>query len=121
MMTMDALKAATNRALNIAGKWRQVFAGWQLGSRLDFDPECKAIRDHREATIMLRIELSAIAGLLVKKNLITEQEYYEAMKASAEQFCKDMEDRFKGMKAGDNGITMTNGPELHATMKGWRP
>ena len=38
-------------ACNRLTKWRSVFAGWQLGTRAKGDPECDAVRDHREVTI----------------------------------------------------------------------
>lgn len=53
----------TRRRLEKLGKWRSLFAGWQLGTRLDNDPECQAVRDHREVTMLLRTEVNA-AGLL---------------------------------------------------------
>lgn len=121
MMTIEMLGKKCVMALNRAAKWRSVFAGWQLGTRVDFDPECKAIRDHRECTIMHRIEISAITGLLLKKGIITEAEWYQAQIDEAEQYNKNQEERFKGMKATDDGMTMTTGPELSATLKGWRP
>src|SRR5205809_59165 len=47
-------------ALNRLTKWRSVFAGWQLGTRPLGDPECDAVRDHREVTILMRAELTTI-------------------------------------------------------------
>lgn len=54
-------------ALNKLTKWRMVFAGWQLGTRPKGDPECDAVRDHREATMIQRVEISALSRLLIKK------------------------------------------------------
>jgi hypothetical protein len=34
------------KALQKLAKWRLIFAGWQLGTRLKGDPECDAVRDH---------------------------------------------------------------------------
>jgi len=44
----------TDAALNVLAKWRAHFSGWQLGTRPKGDPEGDAVRDHREATILLR-------------------------------------------------------------------
>ncbi len=59
------------RALNRLAKWRNHFAGWQLGTRMRGDAEYEAVRDHREVTILLRAEQSAMAGLLLRKGVIT--------------------------------------------------
>jgi hypothetical protein len=40
-------------ALERLAKWRTLFAGWQLGTRPKGEPESDAVRDHREATLML--------------------------------------------------------------------
>jgi hypothetical protein len=109
-------------ALNRLAKWRSVFAGWQLGTRPKGDPEGDAVRDHREATIMLRAEVSAITALLVQKGLITAQEWENALAAEAEMLSADYEKRFPGMKASDSGIVMDLGRIREAgTMEGWKP
>lgn len=56
-----------NRILQKLCKWRSVFAGWQLGTRPDTDAECQAVRDHREVTMLMRAELSALTALLIEK------------------------------------------------------
>jgi hypothetical protein len=61
--------------LNRLAKWRTVFAGWQLGTRAKGDPESDAVRDHREATILQRAELTALTSLLIKKQIITAAEF----------------------------------------------
>lgn len=106
--------------LNRAARWRQVFAGWQLGSRSIEDPECQAVRDHREATIILRIELTALAGLLIEKGLLTHDEIVDRIEHEAAEFDAMMEKRFPGMKATDDGIEY-DVPVAVETMKGWRP
>lgn len=57
---MKTLEERLLAALNKLAKWRSVFAGWQLGTRLKEDPECQAVKDHREVTILLRAEVSAL-------------------------------------------------------------
>jgi hypothetical protein len=66
---------AAIEALNKLAKWRSVFAGWQLGTRSEDDAECKAVRDHREVTIVLRAEVNAITGLLIEKGVFTVEEW----------------------------------------------
>ena len=107
-------------ALNRLGKWRTVFAGWQLGTRAKGDPESDAVRDHREVTMLLRCELTALTGLLIEKGIFTAEEFTAAIGKEAEQLSADYEKRFPGFKATDVGIQMD--PQVAAqTMKGWRP
>lgn len=62
--------------LNRLCKWRSILAGWQLGTRADTDPECQAVRDHREVTLLLRAEVNALTQLLVCGGVFTEEEHY---------------------------------------------
>jgi hypothetical protein len=55
------------KALNRLTKWRNVFVGWQLGTREKGDPEGDAVRDHREQSIILRAEVTALTGLRCKE------------------------------------------------------
>lgn len=105
--------------LNRVCKWRTVFAGWQLGTRAKGDPEGDAVRDHREVSILLRLENSAVAGLLIKKGVFTAEEYTAQLHEEAEHLCKAYERRFPGIKATDDGITLQ--PEIaRDTMRGWK-
>lgn len=97
-----------------------MFASWQLGTRIDGDPECAAVRDHREATIMLRAENNALLGLLVAKGVFTLQEWESALEAEAARLSKDYEKRFPGFKAADYGMDV-NTALARDTMQGWRP
>lgn len=108
------------RALNRLAKWRVVFAGWQLGTRPDTDAESRAVRDHREATLLLRAELSAVTDLLVRKGVITAAEWDAAVEREAEALEKSLQDRFPGFRATDQGIQM-DVAKAAETMKGWRP
>lgn len=108
--------------LNKLAKWRSVFAGWQLGTRLDTDAECRAVKDHREATIMLRTEVTAITGLLLKKGIVTVEELNAEVKAEAEILDKSYEKRFPGITTSLAGVHFDlQKIEEHGTMKGWKP
>ncbi len=110
------------RALDRLTKWRAVFAGWQLGTRADTDPECRAVRDHREVTILLRAEVSTLTGLLIEKGVFTGEEFTAALEREAEQLSADYSRRFRGMKATDVGIQMDVAVmQEHGTMDGWLP
>lgn len=106
-------------ALNKLTKWRSAFAGWQLGTRPKGDPECDAVRDHREVTILLRAEVSSIIGILVKKGICSTEEIQQALIDEAELLSGDYERRFPGIRATDIGIEY----DLRAieTMRHWKP
>ncbi len=101
-------------------KWRAVFAGWQLGTRSDQDPECRAVRDHREATLMLRAEANALLGLLVGKGLLTEAEWAEALAREARQLDSDLERRFPGFRTTSSGLVIDPAKAAETT-RGWKP
>ena len=97
---------ATFDVLNKLAKWRIVFAGWQLGTRSDNDGECRAVKDHREVTIMLRAEVSAMTGLLLAKGVFTADEWDAALAKEAEQLDRDYEGKFPGFSTSQAGVEM---------------
>ncbi len=102
------------------GKWRSVFAGWQLGTRAKSDPESQAVRDHRELTMALRAEVNALTAMLVDKGICTPQQFGDRIQQEAEYLCHQYELRFPGFKATDSGMEM----DVHIardTMQGWKP
>lgn len=109
-------------ALNRLAKWRTIFVGWQLGTRPKGDPEADAVRDHREATLMQRADINALLGLLVKKGVFTEDEWFQALITECEMSQQQLEQRFPGVKATDVGLTI-DAEEVTAkgTFKGWKP
>lgn len=109
----------TMRALNILTKWRVLFTGWQLGTRPKGDPEGEAVRDHREVTILLRAEVSALTGLLIAKGVFTANEFDAALETEAGLLAKDYERRFPGVTAHENGLTLDK--RTLPWMKGWKP
>jgi hypothetical protein len=115
---MTDQKSRTMRALNIVTKWRVLFTGWQLGTRVKGDPEGDAVRDHRELTILLRVEASALVGLLLRKGVITEGEWLAALEREATQLSHDYERQFPGVTAHEQGLSFT--PEALGWMSGWR-
>lgn len=113
---------STIASLNRLAKWRSVFAGWQLGTRLDTDAECRAVRDHREVTILLRAEVSALIGLLIEKDVFSTDEFSAALGREAESLSAHYSRRFRGMEATDGGIQMDIAVmQEHGTMVGWKP
>ena len=112
--------ADLGKVLNRLAKWRSVFAGWQLGTRSAEDPECQAVRDHREVTILLRAEVNALTRILTDRNIITESNFTAALEREAELLNADYERKFPGMKATNFGITY-DVQIAKETMKGWKP
>jgi hypothetical protein len=109
-----------NRVLQKLCKWRGVFAGWQLGTRPNSDPECQAVRDHREVTMLLRVEVTALTSLLIEKGVFTEGEFSQQVGVEAQHLDKAYEEKFPGVSTSDVGVELKM-PEAFETMKGWRP
>lgn len=101
------------------GKWRSVFAGWQLGTRPDTDPECRAVRDHREVTMMLRAEVNALTAKLIEKGVFTAEEYAAQLQEEARFLCESYERQFPGFKATDSGMEI-NPIRAAETTRGWK-
>jgi hypothetical protein len=113
------MNAQLERVLQRVTRWRAVFAGWQLGTRSDHDAECRAVRDHREVTLLLRIEQNALLRLLLEKDVITSVEFDNAYLFEAVEYEKGLERRFPGIRADEQGIVLT--AEAAKTMKDWPP
>jgi len=97
-------------------KWRKFFASWQLGTRSDSDGESKAVRHHREATILLRAELTALTGLLIAKGVITQAEFQDSLEREAAQLDRDYSAAFPGWSSTPDGLSMEM-PEALDTMR----
>lgn len=103
-------------AMNRLGKWRNVLASWQCGTFPRGYGPGDAVKDHREATLALRAEVTALVTLLVDKGVIQAEEFAAALAKEAELLCADYEAKFPGMTATDNGINMKM-PQAAETMK----
>jgi hypothetical protein len=102
------------------GKWRMVFAGWQLGTRPKGDPEGDAVRDDREVTMAMRAEINALTLLMIKKGVFTAEEFTEQLQEESRHLCEQYERRFPGFKATDDGMHMDL-QIARDTTAGWRP
>lgn len=121
MVTLtEELLARVEHAANRLAKWRAAFAGWQLGTRPSQDPECQAVRDHREVTMMLRAEVNALSELLRSKGVFTDEEWLNKLAEEYALLADLYETKFPGMEATDYGLKID---PLNAakTMAGWRP
>jgi hypothetical protein len=105
--------------LNRLAKWRVLLTGWQLGTRPKGDPEGDAVRDHREATLILQTVVQALDFLLVEKGVITAEELTAAVEQEADLKCMALEAKFPGVRATDDGLVLDG--RATQTMKGWKP
>jgi hypothetical protein len=106
-MSNDPLiRHIADASLNRLAKWRGIYAGWQLGTRARGDGESEAVRDHREVTLLLRAEVSALAGLLIAKGVFTADEFTQACGEEAEYLSKALEKKFPGARATDDGMSL---------------
>lgn len=77
-MNSSELAQKCFNALNKATKWKSILTGWQVGSRPLGDPESDAVRDHREITILERLEISALKQILVGVEF-SQEEFNQAL------------------------------------------
>jgi hypothetical protein len=116
---MTALETKLISALNRLCKWRSIFCGWQLGTRVKDDPEAQAVRDHREVTMLLRAEFNAMLILLVDKKVFTTEEFQAQLIEEAEFLSKQYEEKFPGCVPVDDGMKID--PQKANYMRNWRP
>jgi hypothetical protein len=103
-------------ALDKLAKWRKFFASWQLGTVPAADGRYKAVANHRELSILLRAEVSALTGLLLSKGVFTEQEWRDAVELEAKQLDHDYEESYPGWRSLPEGLSMKL-PEAAETMR----
>jgi len=116
MTLREQLEAALNRVT----KWRSVLAGWQLGTRSIEDAEARAVRDHREITMLMRAELNAMLQMMLAKEIFTDDEWMQTLLDEVERMDRDFEHRFPGFKATHYGMDI-DVQIARETMKGWPP
>lgn len=116
---MATLEERAWAAVNRVAKWRGLFTGWQLGTRPKGDPECDAVSDAREALILLRVDVNALAALQVRKGVFTTDEWWEQLRVEADVLNGLFERRFPGVQASLDGLHMDE--RVGAWMSGWKP
>lgn len=107
--------AIADRVTQKFTKWRATFASWQLGTRSDRDGECRAVRDHRELSMLLRAEVSALTACLINAGVFTAREYTEQVIVEIEHLDESYSQRFPGFKSTEIGMSMSL-PEAAETM-----
>lgn len=111
----------TGTALNRVCKWRTVLMGRLLGSMAKDDPHYQGWRDLMDKLILLRVEGSAMAGLLIGKGLITEDEWGAKLRSEAEELDKLYQATFPGVRTWSGGIDIFDVQAFseHARREGW--
>lgn len=99
------VRTMCDSALNRLAKWRGLLAGWQLGTRPLGDPESDAVRHHREGTLLLRAEATALVSLLIEHGVFTEEEWLERLRKAALDLESTYQRNFPGVKATDEGLS----------------
>ena len=99
--------------LNKLCKWRMVFAGWHRGSAVLITggkptPGVAAMRDLMDKWLIMRAENSAIAILLLKKGVFTQEELQEAVMNEATLLDKELESVFPGFRTTEDGIVISD-------------
>jgi len=97
---MSALTPILNRLCN----WSAHLARWQLGWTRDGDAELRAVQSAAEARLLYRVELNALAGLLIQKGVFTRLEFVAQLDVEAERVEETMEGAWPGVKAVDGGL-----------------
>jgi hypothetical protein len=108
--------ASTRAALDKLAKWRKFFASWQLGTVPAGDGRYRAVAHHRELSIIMRAEVNALTGLLIRKGLITQEEFTAALETEARQLDHAYEETYPGFRTVPDGLHMRL-PEARETMR----
>jgi hypothetical protein len=116
----DALEREYVAALQRLAKWRAAYAGWQLGTRANTDPEAQAVRDSRELLLILRAEVNALTALLVRAGLFGRDDFLRQIIEECDHLQRLQEQKFPGFTATEHGLTIDTHRAVE-TMKGWRP
>lgn len=105
-----------HKALNKLTKWRNFFAIWQTANKEPDEAEHKAIKDHREVTMLLRVEVTTLARMMVEKGVCTTDEFAEMMIIEAKHLERSFETAYPGYFAEEFGLSINN-PEAAETMR----
>ncbi len=103
-------------ALNKLTKWRRFFASWQVGTTRTGDGAYRAVANHRELSILLRAEVNALTGLLIRKGVFTGEEFEDALEAEAKLLDHDYEEHYPGWRSSLDGLHLKM-PEAGNTMR----
>lgn len=69
----------------------------------------------------MRAEINGFTKILLENNLITAEELREVFTDEYNSLADALSERFKGMRATDDGIEFYDIQAAAETMKGWKP
>jgi hypothetical protein len=69
----------------------------------------------------LRAEVSALTALLVKKGLVSVEEFRAQLETEAYLLDQMLEQKFPGWQSTEHGMACVDAQKANQTMKGWRP
>jgi hypothetical protein len=94
------------QALETLCKWRGVLAAWHLGSLERDAPGMAAMRDLEEARLLMRVEITALAKVLLDLELFSRADLQAAIAAEAQAMDAFYQQKFPGYRAVPAGIEM---------------
>lgn len=103
--------------LNKLCKWRSIMAGWHLGTAPKETPGVQAMRDLMDKWLIMRVETSALAGLMLKKGVFTDKEYRTQLYAEATILDNHMEEAFPGFRSCEDGVEIYDIPLAQQTTR----
>jgi hypothetical protein len=99
-------------ACNKLCKWRSVLAGWMIGSKPKTAPGVQGYRHLIDRTLLLRAEIDALCGLLLRKGVITAAEFDATLAESALAYDQMLEHQFPGYRTTMDGVSVN--PQIAA-------
>lgn len=99
---MSACFAALNRLC----KWRSILTGWHLGTAPHDAPGVAAMRDLQDFRLVVRVDVSALTALLLKKGIVTQAEFDEQSTLEANLLEAALQRSFPGYRATDEGMVI---------------
>lgn len=104
-------------SLSRVARWRILLAGQILGTAGE-SKSARGVRGLQEARILLRVEMTALIGLLLKKGLVTQEELLRAVAEEADALDAVYAEQFPGFQITDDGLAVDL-PEATRTMAAW--
>ena len=111
----DESRTIFNRSMERLTKWRRILAAWKLGAGLLFDTGTSpkeaggaiaAELDTQERLLIYRVELSALANLLVAKGVFTYDEFLRQVADEADLYSQALAQEWPGIRAEESGLSM---------------
>jgi hypothetical protein len=109
--------------LNRLCKWRSILAGWHAGSKSIEQDGAKAMRDLMDKWLIMRVETRAMTELMLRKGVITAEEWTDQVHAEAEKLDAQLAKAFPGFRTFDHGVQIYDLKLAQQTMreKGFPP